>query len=163
MVKPKRILVVDDEEMNRKLLQVILNDLGYEVEAAEDGFSALATLKLGFDLVLCDLMMPGMDGFEVVRKIREGSDQSDIPIIMVTTLAGKEERLRAVEAGANDFIAKPVDKTEIKVRTASLLKVKEAQDVVKRHQKELEETVKVKTEALRQSLKETSEIHRNVY
>jgi two-component system sensor histidine kinase/response regulator len=84
------------------------------------------------------VMMPGMDGFEVARRIRNQSPVPDIPICMVTALSGKEERLRAVEAGANDFIAKPIDKTELRVRTASLLKAKEVQDTIKRYQAQLE-------------------------
>lgn len=83
-------------------------------------------------------MMAGIDGFEVARRIRNESSVPDIPICMVTALSGKEERLRAVEAGANDFIVKPIDKTELKVRTDSLLKAKEAQDIIKRYQAELE-------------------------
>ena len=137
---PQRILVVDDEAINRELLEAILSGFGYEVETAADGFEALAKLKLDVDLVLCDLMMPGMDGFEVVQKIREDCDNADLPICMVTSLSGREQRLRAVEAGANDFIAKPVDRFEVGIRVRALLKIKEAQDALKQHQAELEET-----------------------
>ena len=159
----KRILVVDDEPLNRELLEALLTGLGHEVEMAPDGFAALAALKLGFDLVLLDVMMPGMDGFEVARRIRSGADQPDIPICMVTSLTGKEGRLRAVEVGANDFIGRPVDKTELKVRVTSLLRVKEAQDAGKRYEAELETTVASRTEALRQALLEMSEAQRKTY
>ena len=163
MSAQKRILVVDDEPGNRELLEAMLMGLGHESELAPDGFVALAALKRGFDLVLLDVMMPGMDGFEVARRIRSGADQPDIPICMVTSLTGKEERLRAVEVGANDFIAKPVDKTELKVRVASLLRVKEAQDTSKRYAADLEATVASRTAALRQALQDMSEAQRKTY
>ena len=75
------------------------------------------------DLVLMDVNMPNMDGLEATRRIRSDVERSDLPIIIVTALSGKQERLRAVEAGANDFVEKPIDKTELRVRIASLLKV----------------------------------------
>jgi signal transduction histidine kinase len=138
MERRKRVLVVDDEVANRELLEALLTDFGHDVDMAVDGFAALAKLNPSHDLVLLDVMMAGIDGFEVTRRIRNESSVSDIPICLVTALSGKEDRLHAVEAGANDFIAKPVDKMELKVRTASLLKAKEAQDTIKRYQAELE-------------------------
>jgi len=163
MNKPKRILIVDDDRANRWLLEAKVESLGHESEIAQDGFEALAKLKLDIDLVLLDVMMPGMDGFEVVRHIREDPDVGDIPIIMVTTLTSKEDRLRSVEAGANDFISKPVDKTELRARTASLLKMKEAQDAIKRHKAELEEKVEQRTANLRQALEEMAEAQRRTH
>jgi DNA-binding response OmpR family regulator len=100
-----------------------------------------------------DVMMPGMDGIEVVRRIRENRELYDIPIIMVTVLYDRDTRLRAVQAGANDFIAKPIDILEVSVRIQSLLKMKEAQDEIKRHRAELEETVEKRTAALLESEK----------
>ncbi|MBN1547691.1 MAG: hybrid sensor histidine kinase/response regulator [Syntrophaceae bacterium] len=138
MEKCKRVLVVDDEASNRELLEALLTSLGHNVDLAADGSEALAKLDSSHDLVLLDVMMPGINGFEVARRIRHESAVPDIPICLVTILSDKEERLRAVEAGVNDFIAKPIDKTELKVRTSSLLKTKEAQDTIKRYQAELE-------------------------
>lgn len=138
MEQRKRVLVVDDEASNRELLEALLTNLGNDVDLAADGAEALAKLDASHDLVLLDVMMAGIDGFEVARRIRSESAVPDIPICMVTALTGKEERLRAVEAGANDFITKPIDKTELRVRTASLLKMKGAQDAVKCYQAELE-------------------------
>lgn len=146
---PKRVLVVDDEEANRDLLEALLESLGHESELAKDGLEALAKIKLDIDLVLLDVMMPGMDGFEVAKRIRQDAEVGDVPIVMATALTSKEDRLRAVEAGANDFITKPIDKTELRVRTASLLKVKESQDLIKRHKKELEDIVQKRTVSLR--------------
>jgi len=138
--RPKRVLIVDDSEPNRDLLEVMVTSLGHEPVLAQDGFEALAKAKQHIDLVLLDAMMPGMDGFTVAKRIRQDPDLCLLPIVMVTVLGDKEDRLRAVEAGANDFISKPVDQTELKVRTASLLKMKEAQDSVRRKNQELEDT-----------------------
>ena len=126
----KRILIVDDEPKNQRLIKDFLAVLGHTSEPANDGLEALEKLKSRFNLVLLDVMMPGMDGFEVVRHIRENPEFSDIPVIMVTVLDDKETRLRAVEAGANDFINKPIDRLELIVRMESLLKMKDAQDAI---------------------------------
>ena len=138
MSKPKRILIVDDEEANRDLLVAFVESLGHESETAGDGIEAISKMKLGFDLVLMDIMMPEMDGYEAIRQIRKDQEYSELPIIVTTVLTSKDDRLRAVEAGANDYISKPVDKNELQVRMTSLLKMKEAQDAVKHYQAELE-------------------------
>ena len=158
-----RILVVDNEELNRELLEAMLTSIGYEVDLVEDGFQALSMVRLDFDLVLLDIMMPGMDGFEVAQRIREDGEFGDVPICMVTSLAGKEERLRAVAAGANDFITKPVDKLELKVRAASLIRMKETQDEIKRYRAELEKMVDKRTIHLKQALKDAAEGQRLTY
>lgn len=151
MSSAKRILVVDDEPYNVALLEAMLESLGYSVELAEDGSQALAKLRPEIDLVLLDVMMPGIDGFEVARMIRQDPVCGHVPIIMVTALTSREDRLRSVEAGANDFISKPIDKVELRVRMASLLKFKEAQDMIRRHGAELEIMVEKRTRALRES------------
>ena len=148
-----RILVVDDESRNRTLIRNFLEVMGHSSESANDGFEALGKFKSGFDLILMDVMMPGMDGFEVTRRIREDPDYGDIPIIMVTILDDRDSRLRAVEAGVNDFITKPIDRLELSIRVKSALKMKEAQDTIKRHNDELEETVKKRTAELVESEK----------
>ena len=163
MNQPKRILIVDDEEQNRELLQAILKELGYKFETARDGIEALAKMKMDIDLVLLDVMMPGMDGYEVARRIRSEKETVDTPIIMVTSLASREDRLRVFETGANDFIAKPIDITEVKVRTASMLKLKEAQDAMKQNQKELEEMIAKRTATLRKALDDMTDAQRKAY
>lgn len=160
MASSKRILIVDDEESNRQLLVDLMETFGYESEVAKDGVEALAKMNLDIDLVLTDLMMPGMDGFEVMGKIRERGVGGDVPIIVVTILEEKVDRLRAVEAGADDFVLKPVDSTEMKVRMLSLLKKKELQDSLKRERAELEETVQKRTVDLRRALDEMVEAQR---
>jgi PAS domain S-box-containing protein len=147
----KCILVVDDERRNLDLMEFLLEALGHRVILAGDGHEALSNLVPEIDLVLLDVMMVGLDGFEVARRIRTHEQCADVPIIMVTVLTSKEDRLRAVEAGANDFISKPIDRMELKVRIDSLLKMKEARDALKRYQAVLEDMVEARTQALRQS------------
>ena len=148
----KRILIVDDQSVIRDLLKTVLESYGHTVESAEDGYEALAKIKLDIDLVLLDVEMPKMDGFEVARRLRADPDGRDIPICMVTGNTSQEDRLRAVKAGANDFVAKPVDETELHVRTNSLLERKEAQDAVKRQKEDLERQVEKRTADLRKAL-----------
>jgi putative two-component system response regulator len=133
------------------------------VEVASDGIEALAKIHLGIDLILLDLMMPGLDGFEVCRRLRKDPGAADIPVIMLTSMASRDDRLNAVEAGANDFIAKPVEETEFKIRAASLLKLKDAQDAVKSHQAHLEELVRQRTSSLRAALEQMAEAQRLQY
>jgi putative two-component system response regulator len=148
----KRILIVDDEDRNCQLLAAMVESFGHDWAVARNGTEALAMLRLDVDLILLDVMMPGMDGFHVAQRIRQDPYGSHVPIIMVTALNGKEDRLRAVEAGANDFISKPFERTELRVRTASLLSMKEAQDALRRNKKELEVLVEQRTASLRDAL-----------
>ncbi len=161
MGRAYRILVVDDDIRNVDLLAAILVSEGHEVEQAHSGEEALDKLGLNLDLVLMDIMMPGMDGFETTRQIRAHPVYSDLPVIMVTSLTDKEDRLKAVEAGANDFIAKPIDRLELKVRSASLFKMKDAQDALKRHMNLLEETVLKRTAELRETYRSLEDSHKD--
>ena len=149
--KAKRILVVDDEPQNLDLLQALLETFEYQAELASGGVEAMDKMGPWIDLVLLDVMMPGMDGFEVLERIRKDPRCFDTPVIIVTSLTGKPDRLHAAELGANDFITKPIDRLELRVRIKSLLKMKEAQDEIKRHRAELEVMVEKRTEALKQS------------
>ena len=141
MAQRKHILVVDDEPQNQRLYKDFLDALGHSSESANDGLEALEKLESGFDLVLLDIMMPGMDGFEVVRRIRNNLKFADIPILIATVLDDKETRIRAVQAGANDFLSKPIDGLEFSVRIESLLKMKDTQDAIRHHRDELEAIV----------------------
>jgi putative two-component system response regulator len=120
-----RVLVVDDNELNRKLIRGILMSGEYEVTDADSGQAALKLAReIKFDLVILDVMMPGMDGFEVCRRLK-GSDRTRlVPIILVTALNDMEAKIKGIEAGADDFIAKPPNKTELLARTKSLIHVK---------------------------------------
>jgi putative two-component system response regulator len=160
--KIKKILVVDDERVNLKVLSGFLQSFGHEVLVADSGSCALDMLDNSIDLVLLDIMMPEMDGFAVARAVRENPETTQTPIIMVTALSDRQDKLQAVQAGANDFISKPIDKTELKVRTDSLLRMKASQDELKLYQQQLEEMVKTRTEALRRAMQNLSESQANI-
>ncbi|MFW5500571.1 MULTISPECIES: HD-GYP domain-containing protein [unclassified Maridesulfovibrio] len=155
----RKILVVDDEPHNIMLLEGILTKLGHDVVGAENAVVALEKLDRTYDLVLSDVMMPVMNGFEFVEKIRENSETQDIPVIMVTTLSQKGDRLKAVEVGANDFITKPIDILELKVRTESMLRQKAQQDEIKSFESDLNELVESRTLELREALSKLDEAH----
>ncbi len=148
----RTILIIDDEEINHMVLATLLDQLGYDVISARSGEQGLQLLNADIDLVLLDIMMPDMDGFEVVSAIRTKTFTRDVPVVMVTALSAKEDRLKAVESGANDFISKPIDATELRVRVGSLLKLKMYHDEVKHYQKSLEQMVDAKTKALKMAL-----------
>lgn len=119
------ILCVDDESINLSLLRAVLIPQGYEVVTADDGQTALELLnKKHFDLVLLDVMMPRMDGFTVCRLIRENEKLMRVPVIMITSLTSKQDRIKGIEAGAEDFISKPFDQGEVLARIKMLLKMK---------------------------------------
>jgi response regulator RpfG family c-di-GMP phosphodiesterase len=116
---------VDDESVNLSLLQAVLIPHGYEVVTADNGQTALELLnKRHIDLVLLDVMMPGMDGFTVCRLIRENEKLMRVPVIMITSLTSKQDRIKGIEAGAEDFISKPFDQGEVLARIKMLLKMK---------------------------------------
>ena len=119
------ILIVDDEPTNRSLLKAYLIPEGYEIIEAEDGEAALKTIGTDVvDLVLLDVMMPKLDGFEVCRRIKGDERLRSIPVVMLTTLSAKEDRIKSIEAGAEDFISKPIDRVEVIARIRMLLKMK---------------------------------------
>lgn len=117
----RRVLVVDDEPRNVKLLADLLAAEGYEVSSAASGEEALARPRP--DLMLLDVVMPGMSGYEVCRAIRADPRTAILPIVMVTAVDPAEERVRGLEAGADDFLSKPVDPEELLVRVRSLLRI----------------------------------------
>ncbi len=154
MKQPMRILIVDDDLQTQEMLKHMVESLGHESENAQDGFEALAKVKLGFDLVLLDIVMPGIDGYEVLIQIREDPETEELPVVMMTGTDDKEGRIRAFKAGVNDFIIKPIDMSELAVRMSYLLKMKEAQDIINRNKEELEETLEKRTVVLRKALEE---------
>lgn len=148
--KAPTILVVDDEDLNLRLIEALLNPQGYNVVLARDGEDALHKVKeTPPDVILLDIMMPRMNGFEVARKLREDEATRVVPIVMVTALQDVEDRVRALEVGADDFLTKPVDRMELRARVSSLLKVKAYNDHMRNYQQELEREVKKRTEELR--------------
>ncbi|HSW59355.1 MAG TPA: response regulator, partial [bacterium] len=148
------ILCVDDTPQNLKLLEAFLAPAGYEILEAENGETALKIIQTeNPDLVLLDVMMPDMDGFEVIRKIRQDEKLQQLPIILVTALKEKEDRIKGIDAGCDDFISKPVDKMELLARVRSLLKVKAYNDLLSNYRKELEAEVADRTEELNDAFK----------
>jgi adenylate cyclase len=132
-----RVLVVDDEPKNVRLLEAILTPRGYDVPTASTGERALEMIAEDPpDLVLLDIVMPGLDGYEVCRRIREDWDTAYLPVVMVTA-SGDEQKVRALEAGADDFLSKPVNQSELLARVASLARIKRYQDTIKRQADEL--------------------------
>jgi len=126
-----RVLVVDDVETNRDLLARRLQRRGFEVHTAEDGAAALGLLSAGeYDLVLLDIMMPGLDGFEVLRRIRARSTATQLPVIMATAKDDREDIVRALELGANDYVTKPLDFPVVLARTRTQLALKRSVDEI---------------------------------
>ena len=133
----QRILIVDDTPANIRLLEAILAPLGYDIVTAHSGEEALEAIASGPpDTVLLDVMMPGMDGHEVCRRIRNDPANGILPVIMVTS-SGDQEKLTALEAGADDFIAKPFNKAELLARVRSALRAKAYHDTIQRQAVEL--------------------------
>jgi signal transduction histidine kinase len=123
------ILCVDDVEANLELLESVLVPRGYTVVTAASGRDALSKINSQpIDLVLLDVMMPGMNGFEVCRQIKGDPVLRNIPVILITALSAKEDRIRGIEAGAEEFLSKPLDQSEALARIRMLLKVKQFDD-----------------------------------
>jgi class 3 adenylate cyclase len=140
MQTPARLLVVDDLPMNVKLLADALRIQGYEVASAVSGREALEKIDNDApDLVLLDVVMPEMNGYEVCRAIRARHETQILPVIMVTALDPHEERIKGLEAGADDFLTKPVNQQELMARVRSLLRIKSLHDTVQDQARELAE------------------------
>ena len=127
------ILVADDQAANRELLDELLTTQGFRVVTVPDGAAAVEELtRTQVDLVLLDVMMPHLNGFEVCQKIKSNPETYLIPIVLVTALSDKKDRIEGIEAGADDFLTRPVDRVELLARVGSLLKLKHRTDELER-------------------------------
>jgi class 3 adenylate cyclase/CheY-like chemotaxis protein len=137
---PAKILVVDDTPANVKLLVDVLTVKGYALSSAVNGEEALLRIAAEPpDLVLLDIMMPGLSGYDVCRKIRANPATALLPVVLCTSLDPKQERVNGIEAGADDFIPKPINQQELFARVKSLLRIKALQDEVKAQTAQLAE------------------------
>jgi adenylate cyclase len=141
VAKTAKILVVDDTPKNVKLLADLLTVKGYNVVTAASGAEALKQVEAEKpDLVLLDVVMPEMSGYEVCRKIRENPATQILPVVMVTALDPSEERVKGLDAGADDFLTKPINQPELLARVRSLLRIKELYDTVQTQAAQLSES-----------------------
>ncbi len=151
-----KILLIDDEKEVLEVLTAILAERGIEVECARSGIEGLEKAQgKAPDLVFLDIAMPGMDGFETCRRLKEDPRTHRIPVLMVTGHSDRDSRIRALQSGANEFLAKPVDATEIFVRVDNIMKVKKYQDWLEAQSKALEAEVRQRTLQLREALIDT--------
>lgn len=146
----EKILIVDDEDANLRLLTQWLIPLGYDIELAANGEEAVQKARDGRpDLIILDIMMPVMDGYEACRVLKADPETRNIPIIMATALYERESRLKGLSVSANDFLSKPIDQAELTIRVQNLLKIKTYEDFMLRHNQILEEEVRERTQDLK--------------
>jgi adenylate cyclase len=137
MSEDPTVLVVDDLPQNIRLLEAVLAPRGYRIVTAESGDVALEFLRSERpDLVLLDIFMPGLDGYEVCRRLRQDPATEFLPVVMITA-SGDQEKRRAIEAGADDFVTKPFDQAELLARVKSLIRIKRYHDTIERQTAEL--------------------------
>ena len=156
---PARVLIVDDERHNRDLLEVMLAPEGLLLQTAASGEEALAKVAHEPpDLILLDIMMPGMDGYKVTANIKGNVATKNIPVIMVTALNDRDARLRGLRAGAEEFLTKPLDRVELCVRVRNLLRLKAYSDYFDQYSQMLEGEVSSRTADLVERTKQTAEL-----
>ncbi len=147
------ILVVDDNEQNLELLQAYLEDIDCNTVSAYDGQEALEVIaKEAPDLILLDVMMPKMSGFEVCKRVKNDPKTSEIPVIMVTALNKFGDIERGINSGTDDFLSKPINKLELLTRVKTMLKLKHLSD-------KLERTLAYLSELEKQTRSEKSDSH----
>ncbi len=160
MQSSQKILVVDDTPHNIKLLEAVLTPRGYTVVSAGNGPEALEkVVREGPDLILLDIVMPGIDGYEVCRRLRDNPATRLLPVVMITA-SGEQEKVKAIEAGADDFIPKPFNQAELLARVKSLLRIKEYHDTIQTQAAELAEWNRTLEARVRQQVEELEQLGR---
>ncbi|MBF0120147.1 MAG: hybrid sensor histidine kinase/response regulator [Desulfobacterales bacterium] len=155
MVKKSKILVVDDVELNLLMLKKILTPLNYEIFLANDGIEAIEkTLEINPDLILLDIIMPRMNGFEVLQRLKGDDTTRKIPILIVTSMNEVDNRVKALELGADDILSKPFDITEISARVKSLIKIKTYYDQINEYQLAEKKRLEIELKSLYVQLKQ---------
>ncbi len=150
------VLIVDDQELNRTLFESFLREDGYTTRCVSHGKAALQAVEEELpDLILLDLVMPGMSGMEVIQHLKSQDRSRAIPIVVVTGYSNSESRIEAFQAGAEDFLSKPVERSELRARVRNLLRMKEYHDIVIQHNRTLESEVRERTAQLRSQYRET--------
>ena len=148
-----KVLIVDDEPDNRRLMHDLLVEEGYQTREAADGLEALQSVPdYKPDLILLDINMPGMDGFDVTKNLKQNPATQHIPVIIVTGLANRDDQIRGLNVGAEDYLAKPFDPTELKIRVRNLLRLKSFHDFIENHNRLLETKVQQRTHELEESV-----------
>ncbi|MEK6698855.1 MAG: HD domain-containing phosphohydrolase [Nitrospirota bacterium] len=161
--KAPRILLVDDEEKNIKLLKALCEGMGCETFTAKNGIEAIEKTEAQMpDIVLMDVMMPEMNGFEATRRLKSSELTRHIPIIIVTALDSREDRLKGISNGADDFLTKPIDSEELALRVRNNLKIKEYHDFLKDHARILEDQVAARTRELKSAFEKLDKAHRKI-
>ena len=155
------ILIVDDEPRNRSLLEALLQPEGYLTVTTNSGEEALAMVaEKPPDLILLDVMMPGMDGYDVAAKLKANPATRNLPIIMLSALGDRSSKLAGLNAGAEDFLTKPIDRVELWVRVRNLLRLKEYSDFLAEHNKLLEQAVHGRNEEIAERKRAETQIIR---
>jgi PleD family two-component response regulator len=148
--EPCKVLIVDDERWNLEVLEAYFEGTGYKVIRASNGEEALSVLeKEPVDLILLDVMMPGMDGYGVCKQIKRQERTRYVPVVMVTSLDSKSAKIVAIADGADDFITKPIDKMELIGRAKSLINVKSLRDQLKNKDIEIKELKSINEDLVR--------------
>ncbi len=155
-IQGRKILIVDDQDRNIKILKIFCRNMGHETIEARNGLEAVeAALTQQPDVILMDIMMPEMDGFAATEKIKSMEETKYIPVIMVTALGSREDRLAGIAKGADDFLTKPIDHEELKLKLKNNLRNKAFHDFLAEHNHILEEKVTERTKQLREGYIDT--------
>ena len=161
MVKSKKILIADDQLLNTLVLEELCNNMGHDTIKARNGREAVELVRTERpDCVLMDVVMPEMDGLEATAQLKNDKETAHIPVIIITGLDSRKDRLSGIAIGADDFLTKPIDQEELALRLRNNLRNKEFHDFLAKHKQLLEEQVAERTRLLREGYIDT--IHRLV-